>query len=425
MYAMKEETEFEASVKSGITPDAEFIRENDETMKKLREGMKSSPLAFLLFLLAAVGFFFVNKIIMVICTLIGVLALFLFIRKKGMIHKAMGDEYLKDVYEEGLLVPGMIVKTEPLTVMAIANITAEDDCDEQYACYALQVKHLPGAGGTLYEKIPCACFFRYEGGNYHSAYQPHPLNWGTRNQEEIRAAIRRLEEGQTENSEDEWEVIKKISAEYPDLKPDHMLLLDKDYKPVGEKYYMDEKFIPVITEQVRSRYPKINPQASHITDDIPAASVYNKMIDLALQYQVYEYIGTHCKDEDYAPLFNPGYFTFIGDPMTFLEAMNRRNIVLAEGEYPLIAGLMLLTTKGCWNKKEFMPWDEFTLDAAISSLGEIETRVNGKCIVEFKVNTQYYQDKETFTKEDMVFVKQIELDGINHFLKGLKKLSGT
>lgn len=33
MYAMKEETEFEASVKSGITPDAEFIRENDETMK--------------------------------------------------------------------------------------------------------------------------------------------------------------------------------------------------------------------------------------------------------------------------------------------------------------------------------------------------------------------------------------------------------
>lgn len=251
------------------------------------------------------------------------------------------------------------------------------------------------------------------------------LNWGTRNQEEIRAAIRKLEEGQTENSEDEWEVIKKISAEFPDLKPDHMLLLDKDYKPVGEKYYMDEKFIPVITEQVRSRYPKINPQASHITDDIPAASVYNKMIDLALQYQVYEYIGTHCKDEDYAPLFNPGYFTFIGDPMTFLEAMNRRNIVLAEGEYPLIAGLMLLTTKGCWNKKEFMPWDEFTLDAAISSLGEIETRVNGKCIVEFKVNTQYYQDKETFTKEDMVFVKQIELDDINHFLKGLKKLSGT
>lgn len=418
---MNEEFEYEESIEARITPDAEFIKQNDEVIKGyLKE--KNNPVFFLGFLLAAVVFFFVNKIIMVVFALLGAAALFLYIRTKKYIKDITDENYWLEIYEEGLLCAGMIIKTDPLTVMVIADMRTEEYCKNQYACRVLQVEHLPGARGELYEKIPCSCMFRYEKGDYHSSFTPHPLYWGTRNQEEIKAAIRQLDEEQKENSRDEWEVLKKISAAFPDLKPEQMLLLDASYVPTGVKNDWEDKYQPVVTERTFRQYPKSDPEVSYITEDIPAASVYNKMIELAKRHQVYEYISTHCKERDYAPLSNPGYFTYIGDPLTFLEALGDRNITLAEGEYPLLAGIMLMTTKGCWKKKEFIPWQEITLEAELSSVGGIETRVNGKCIVEFKPNTKYYLNKDAFTKEDMVLIRKIELERIQNFLHDLKAL---
>ncbi len=43
------------------------------------------------------------------------------------------------------MVPGMIVKTEPLTIMAIANMTARDGAATVNGCYCLEVKELDGA----------------------------------------------------------------------------------------------------------------------------------------------------------------------------------------------------------------------------------------------------------------------------------------
>lgn len=415
--------EFEASVKSQITPDVEFIKQNDEILKSLlKEGRKKSPVFFLLLLFAAVVFFFINKIIMIICALAGAIALFLYIRTRKFARELMDENYIKEIYEEGLLTAGMITKTNPLTVMAIADMRAQDDCEPQYACCVVPAGQLPGAKGELYEKIPCSSMFRYESGSYHSSFQPHPLYWGTRNQDEIRAAMQQLEEAQKENDENEWEILKKISADFPDLKPDQLLLLDASYQPIGIKQSWEDDYVPVVTEAVLSRYPKSYPDITRITDDIPAASIYNKMIELAERHQVYEYISTHCRERDYAPLSNPGYFTYISDPLTFLEALGDRNITLAEGEYPLLAGIMLMTTKGCWRKKEFIPWQDITLEAEISSLGDIETSVNGKCIAAFKPNTEYYLNKGSFTKDDMAVIRQIELKRIRGFLQELKEL---
>ena len=55
------------------------------------------------------------------------------------------DEYLRELYEEGLLVPGMIVKTEPLTIMAIANMVAQERAADVNGCYCLEVRELGGA----------------------------------------------------------------------------------------------------------------------------------------------------------------------------------------------------------------------------------------------------------------------------------------
>ncbi len=62
--------------------------------------------------------------------------------------RAVGEfpgEYLRELYEEGLLVPGMIVKTEPLTIMAIANMIAQERAADVNGCYCLEVRELDGA----------------------------------------------------------------------------------------------------------------------------------------------------------------------------------------------------------------------------------------------------------------------------------------
>ncbi len=149
------------------------------------------------------------------------------------------------MYEEGLLVPGMIVKTQPLTIMAIANMVAHDGAPTVNGCYCLEAKALDGANIELYEKIPCSCFFCYEGGDYHSSFQPHPLYWGTTDQMAIHEALRQVEADNKENSRDEWEVLKEVAQKFPDLGNGNMILLDENYVPFGKKNYMDSNHQPL------------------------------------------------------------------------------------------------------------------------------------------------------------------------------------
>lgn len=177
----------------------------------------------------------------VICFL---LALFFLWRAVGK----FSDEYLREMYEEGLLVPGMIVKTEPLTIMAIANMTARDGAATVNGCYCLEVKELDGAQKILFEKIPCSCFFCYEGGDYHSSFQPHPLYWGTADQQSVQEALRQVDEDNKENTKDEWEVLKEVARQFPDLGNGNLILLDENYVPFGKKNYMDSNYKPLNEE---------------------------------------------------------------------------------------------------------------------------------------------------------------------------------
>ena len=146
------------------------------------------------------------------------------------------------------MVPGMIVKTEPLTIMAIANMTARDGAATVNGCYCLEVKELDGAQKILFEKIPCSCFFCYEGGDYHASFQPHPLYWGTADQQSIQEALRQVEEDNKENTRDEWEVLKEVARQFPDLGNGNLILLDENYVPFGKKNYMDRNYKPLNEE---------------------------------------------------------------------------------------------------------------------------------------------------------------------------------
>lgn len=238
---MVDYSQFEASTKSGIHADPGRIRKNDEIIGKVLKQRKSSKIYCVLCVLLAAGSFFIHWIITVV---FGLAALFFLWRGTGKIS----DDYLKEVYEEGLLVPGLIVKTQPLTIMAIANLVAQDGAKTINGCFNLVVKELDGADKKLYEKIPCSCFFCYEGGSYHSSFEPHPLYWGTSDKQEINAALIQVEEDNKENSQDEWEVLKQTAKQFPTLENEQIILLDENYIPFGIKKNGQSDYDPLNPE---------------------------------------------------------------------------------------------------------------------------------------------------------------------------------
>ena len=191
-------SQFEASTKSGIHADVNRIRQKDEIIRAVVKKRRNSAMICVCFVCMAGISLLKGWIPALICILI---ALFFLWRAVGK----FSDEYLRELYEEGLLVPGMIVKTEPLTIMAIANMVVQ------------------------------------EGGKYHSSFQPHPFG-GTMDQQEIGEALRQVEEDNRENSKDEWEVLKEIAQKFPDLGNGNMILLDENYVPFGKKNYMDSNY---------------------------------------------------------------------------------------------------------------------------------------------------------------------------------------
>ena len=99
---MVDYSQFESSAKSGIHADVSRIRQKDEIIKAVVKKRRSSAIICVCFLCMAGISLFKSWIPAVICFL---LALFFLWRAVGK----FSDEYLREMYEEGLLVPGMIV----------------------------------------------------------------------------------------------------------------------------------------------------------------------------------------------------------------------------------------------------------------------------------------------------------------------------
>ncbi len=430
---MTDYSQFEASIKSGIQPDTKRIKKMDEIMAAVLKQRKDSKIIFVICIILAIVLFRVKLALTIV---FGLLALFFLWRGTGKVP----DSYLNEIYEEGLLVPGIIVKTQPLVVMAIANLTAYDGGETINGCYNLVVKNIDGAKKELYEKIPCSCFVNYSKGFYFSSFTPHPLYWGTSNKDEINAALAALEESNKENTQDEWEVLKRIASQFPDLKNGEIVLLDDNYMPFGRKNHIFEDYNPLNLETPlkdgfsappAEQYKKPGSQDEsntkdtdipYITMDIPGKDIYNKMIKLAFKHNVYQYISRHCEYGPVVSAVHPGLFTYISDQAQFLEHVHSSNISLGEGEYPLIYGKRLVTTKGCYKDGKLLPWDSIKFSVRSSFVSDIKLYLNDEKFAEFDINTSNYQSKETMSKLEMQMVSHNEALHILEFLQELQSL---
>ena len=435
---MRDDSQFEAGTKSGIHADTARIRKHDEVIGKVLRQRSSSILYFIVSLALAAGVSIVLKSF-IPAVIFGLAAVFFLWRFWGT---GVSEGYMRDVYEEGLLVPGMVVNTRPLTVLAIANMVAYNGVPVINACYNLVVKELDGAKKELYEKIPCACFFCYEGGSYHSNFEPHPLLWGTDSRLEIQAALERAEEDNQLNSQDEWEVLKRIAKQFPAMAAGEMILLDENYAPFGRKKYYESGYKPLNLDTAQEEYRNIlqgktaeeggrngedgaqgEGAVPFLTQDIPGKDVYNRMIALACRFDVYRYIGSHCSLGHFVNSEHPGLFTYIGDSTDFLKEFHDSGIALSPEEYPLIYEKYLITTKGCYGSdKTLLPWDKVNFSIKLTILNGMELYMNGTKIAEFMAQFQDAARVETLPRQEQEMELQREAVRIIEFLRELKKL---
>lgn len=433
---MTDYSQFEASTKSGIHADPARIRKQDELIGRVLKGRSSSIRNFIISLVLAVGVSIVLKSF-IPAIVFGLAAVFFLWRFWGT---GVSDDYMREVYEEGLLVPGMVVNTQPLTVLAIANLVAHNGAPVVNACYSLVVKELDGAKKELYEKIPCSCFFCYEGGSYHSNFDPHPLYWGTDSRQEIDEALRQVEEDNRQNSQDEWEVLKRIAKQFSDLKGGEMILLDENYAPFGRKKYFENRYKPLNLDTAQEEYRNIlqrKPEEGNIskagagcegevpflTQAIPGKDVYNRVIALACRFDVYKYISGHCELGHFVNADHPGLFTYIGDKADFLKEFRDSGIALSDGEYPLIYEKYLITTRGCYlEDKKLLTWDEVQFTVKLTVLNGLELFMNGTKIAEFKGQFEDAAYVESLPGQEQEMELQKEAVRIIEFLRELKKL---
>lgn len=438
---MTDYSQFEAGTKSGIHADPARIRKQDELIGKVLRQRSSSILLFVVSLVLAAGVSIVLKSF-IPAIVFGLAALFFLWRFWGT---GVSDDYMREVYEEGLLVPGMIVSTQPLTVLAIANLVAHDGAPVINACYSLAVKELDGAKKELYEKIPCACFFCYEDGSYHLNFAPHPLYWGTDSPQEIEAALRQAEEDNKQNTQDEWEVLKRIAKEFPALASGEMILLDENYAPFGRKKYYESRYKPLNLDTAQEEYRNIlqgKPEEAleaeerneedgagyegeipFLTQKIPGKDAYNKMIALACRFHVYKYISSHCELGHFVNSEHPGLFTYIGDSENFLKEFHDSGITLSEGEYPLIYEKCLITTNGCYDgDKKFLPWEKVNFTIGLTILNGMELFMNGAKIAEFKGQFDDAAYVETLPGQEQEMELHKEAVRVIEFLRALKNM---
>ncbi len=426
---MTDYSQFEAGTKSGIHADTAWIRKHDELIGRVLKQRSSSMGLFFISLALAVGVSVALKSF-IPGIIFGLAALFFLWRFWGT---GVSENYMREVYEEGLLVPGMVVNTQPLTVLAVANLAAHDDVPVINACYNLVVKNLDGAKKELFEKIPCSCFFTYEGGSYHSNFEPHPLCWGTGSRQEIEAALQQAEEDNKENTQDEWEVLKRIAKQFPTLAPGEMILLDENYAPFGRKKYYESRYEPLNLDTAQEEYRNILQEGQEEVQEgeeslpcsekkISGKDVYSRMAELAYRLDVYQYIGSHCELGHFVNSEHPGLFTCIGDPEDFPKELNDSGIVLSEGEYPLIYEKYLITTKGCYGAdRRLQPWDEVNFSIRLTVLNGMELLVNGTKIAEFKGHFENPAYVEGLPAQEQEMELQKEAVRVIEFLRKLKQ----
>ncbi len=116
------------------------------------------------------------------------------------------------VYESGLIIPAIIINTNPIKIITLADMRS--DVDEQkliWGCQKITLKNLPNHKIEIGEKIPCVSMFGMAIKGYSRHFEPRPLSWGFANPNYISEVVDLItNDDECPNFANEWEILEKL-----------------------------------------------------------------------------------------------------------------------------------------------------------------------------------------------------------------------
>jgi hypothetical protein len=151
------------------------------------------------------------------------LALFVF-----MLSRSLGKATLQKsiAYEDGLLLPGIIVNTNPLQVVAMADMRSEEDQDVIYGCLKFTVAALPLHALVVGERVPCVSLFGMAVKGYRRHFEPRPVSWGYNDPEIVKNAIAAIDRVEEEDEASEWEILEQLVSKMKDAPEKEVLFFN-------------------------------------------------------------------------------------------------------------------------------------------------------------------------------------------------------
>lgn len=120
-------------------------------------------------------------------------------------------------YESGLIIPSIIVNTNPIQLLALADVTADESSETIYGVRLLNVTQLPHHDIKMGEKVPCVALFGMAIKGYRRHYEPRPIAWGFKERTFIDQAIESISNDSEiiqNNLVNEWELLDQIQNKH-------------------------------------------------------------------------------------------------------------------------------------------------------------------------------------------------------------------
>ncbi|WP_156286312.1 DUF3239 domain-containing protein [Oceanivirga salmonicida] len=125
----------------------------------------------------------------------------------------------EDAYQYGLIIPAIIVQTNPIKIIALANMCSEIGQDEIYAVKKMEIKKLPNHNIAIGEKVPCVSLFSEAVDGYRRYFEPRPICWGYKDSKHIKKANDILK--------NDWEILNLLKEKVKDNE-NEIIFFDKN-----------------------------------------------------------------------------------------------------------------------------------------------------------------------------------------------------
>ncbi len=136
---------------------------------------------------------------------------------------AMKGLALGVAYQQGLLVPSVVVNTNPIRIVALAPLESSMSIPSLMGAKKMTIAHLPLHALKIGEKVPCVALFGGNEDGYYTNFEPRVIAWGIASREVIERAIEVIDG-------EEWAFLEAVKDRIPEgMKEYEVACFNEDY----------------------------------------------------------------------------------------------------------------------------------------------------------------------------------------------------